>query len=103
MEENMSGSNIGSRKNKSCIDHIFVINAIVHENLRYVKSKPLVFQICDFTQMFDGMDLKESISDLFDSGIDYDHLPLIYEANGNIKVKIKTPNAITVEQTCFTM
>ena len=42
-----------------------------------VSSKPLVFQICDFTQLFDGMDLKESISDLFDSDIVDDHLPII--------------------------
>ena len=98
LERNMSESNIGSRKNKSCIDHIFVLNSIVHEQLKSVKNKPIRLQICDFQQMFDGMDLQESVSDLYDSGLDDDHLILVYEANRNIKMKVKTPNGFTVEQ-----
>ena len=63
------------------------------------KNNPIQIQICDFKQMFDGMNLKEAMSDLFDSGIDDDQLPLIYEANKNIKIQVKTPNGLTVEQT----
>ena len=99
IEDNMSESNIGSRKNRSSIDHIFVINSIIHEQLLSTKNSPIQIQICDFQQMFDGMDLKEAISNLFDSGVKDDHLPLIYEANKNIKIQVKTPNGLTVEQT----
>ena len=49
--------------------------------------------------MFYGMDLQESISDLFDSGVIDDHLTLINEANRDIVIKVKTPNGLTVEQT----
>ena len=43
LEKNMSSSNIGSRKNKSSIDHIFVINSIIHEQLKSVKNIPLIY------------------------------------------------------------
>ena len=84
-------------KNKSSIDHIIVINSIIHEQFKSVKNIPLRRQICDFTQMFDATDLKESISDLCDTGLDDDHLPNIYQANRNIKIQVKTPNGLTVE------
>ena len=48
IEENMSKSNIGSRKNRSSIDYIFVINSIIHEQLLSTKNKPIQIQICDF-------------------------------------------------------
>ena len=33
IESNMSDSNIGGRQNKSCINHIWVINSIIHDQL----------------------------------------------------------------------
>ena len=99
IEESMSESNIGSRKNRSSIDHIFVINSIIHEQLLSTKNKPIQIQICDFQQMFDGIDLQEALSDLFYSGVDDDHLTLIHEANKNIKIQVKTPHGLTVEHT----
>ena len=48
--------------------------------------------------MFDGMNLQESISDLYDSGVKDDHLTLIYEANRDLLFKVKTSNGLTVEQ-----
>ena len=59
IDKNMSECNIGSRKNRSSIDHIFVINSIIHEQLKSVKNQTLQLQICDFKQMFDGMNLQE--------------------------------------------
>ena len=47
--------------------------------------------------MFDEMNLKESISDLFDSGIKDDTLALLYDANRSIKVKVKTTSGMTAE------
>ena len=98
IEQNMSESNIGSRKNKISIDHILVINSIVHEQPKSIHNTPLQIQICDFQQMFDGMNLQESISDLYDSGVDDVHLIFIYEANKDILFRVKTPNGLTVEQ-----
>ena len=49
--------------------------------------------------MFDSMVLKETISDLFDSGINDEILTLLYEANRNVKVRVKTPTGLSVENT----
>ena len=99
IEENMSESNIGSRKNCSCIDHIFVLNSIIHDQLKSVRNPPLQLQICDFQQMFDGMNLQEARLDLYDSGVKDNHLTLIHESNKDIQIKVKTPNGLTVEHT----
>ena len=76
-----------------------MLNSIIDDQLKSENNAPLQIQICDFQQMFDGMNLQESISDLYDSGVDDDHLSLIYEANRDIVIKVKTPNGLTVEQT----
>ena len=49
--------------------------------------------------MFDSMKLKESISDLYDSGMTNDTLSLLYESNTNINVKVKTPGGLTAGKT----
>ena len=94
---NMSDSNIGGRKDKSCINHIWVLNGIIHEQLSSVKNPPIVIQQYDFTQMFDGMKLDEALSDLYNSGIEDDTIHLLYEANKSIEVKVKTPFGLTEE------
>ena len=73
----MSGSNIGGRKDKSCINHIWVVNAIIHEQLSSKKNHPIVIQQYDYTQMFDGMVLKEALADLYNSGVQNETLHLI--------------------------
>ena len=99
IDQNMSDINVGSRKNKSCLNHIFIINGIIHETLSSKNNKPVTLQIYDYTQMFDSMSLEEAVSDLFDSGITDNTLSLLYEANKNIKVKVKTPYGLSAETT----
>ena len=94
---NMSYSNVGGRKKISSINHIFVINGIIHETLSSKNVKPVTIQIFDFKQMFDSMDLKEAVPNLYDSGMKYDTLALLYEANKNVKVKVKSPYGLSAE------
>ena len=47
--------------------------------------------------MFDSMNLQEAVSDLFDSGVKDNTLALLYEANKNINVKVKTPSGLSAE------
>ena len=51
IEDNMSESNIGSRKNLSSIDHIFMINSISHEQLLSTKNNPIQIQISNLKQI----------------------------------------------------
>ena len=63
----MSDSNVGGRKQLSCINHIFVINCVIHEVLSSKHNTPVTIQIYDLKHMFDSMELDEAISDLYDS------------------------------------
>ena len=47
--------------------------------------------------MFGRMNLGEALSDLFDSGIEDDTLHLLYSANKNVEVKVKTSFGLTEE------
>ena len=47
--------------------------------------------------MFNSMNLKEACTDLFDISLTSNRLQLVYNANKNVKVKVKTPSGITKE------
>ena len=49
--------------------------------------------------MFDAIDLEEAISDIYDVGVDDDSLNLIYEANKEIQMAVRTPSGLTERQT----
>ena len=59
---------------------------------------PICLQIYDYSQMFDAIDLKQAISDLFDAGVVDDTLKLLYEANKEINMAVKTPSGLTDRQ-----
>ena len=44
INSNMSDSNVGGRKEKSCINHIFVIYGVIHETLSSKKNKSVTLQ-----------------------------------------------------------
>ena len=95
LELNMSDSNIGARKGKSVRNHLFMLNGIIHDVLNNKNAKPIDIQISDFRQCFDSLWLEECLNDLYEAGIDDDNLALIYEANKNVNVAVKTPNGLT--------
>ena len=95
IESHMSYSNVGGRKNKSDINHIWLINRIIHDQLTSVKKKPVVIQQYDFKQMFDGMDSSEACGDLFNYGVKDEHLKLIHEANREVVINVKTPQGLS--------
>ena len=86
----MSDSNIGARKNKSCRNHIWIINGINHEVNSSKKHVQLVMQSYDFSQMFDSMSLSITISDLYDCGLTDDLLVLLNEVNKDITMSVTT-------------
>ena len=89
---NMSYSNIGSGKGKSCINHIWIINGINHKHQTYKTKKELVsFNFFDYQQMFDSMVLSEILSDKHSVGVKDDYLVLIESVNTNIAISVNTP------------
>ena len=57
---------MGARQGKGCKNNIWIINGIIHEVLKSKNMKPIILQIYDYAQMFDSMDLREAISDIYD-------------------------------------
>ena len=98
IDQNMSDCQMGGRKKKSCINNIFLVNGLIHETLKKENSKPICLQIYDYSQMFDAMNLKQALSDLYDKGVVDDTLKLLYEANKDINMAVKTPSGLTDRQ-----
>lgn len=101
VEENMTEFNVGAQRNKAARDNIFVINSIINENLQDMKAnkqtKNLVLQIYDYKQMFDALNSRKAIGDLFDKGVKNDDLLVIYEANKDIVAQVKIDEGVSEE------
>ena len=95
IDNTMSDCQMGSRKRKGCRNNILIINGIIHDILSTKKKYPVILQIYDYRQMFDAINLQEALSDAFDAGINDDNLPLIYEANKEVRMAVNTPSGLT--------
>ena len=60
-----------------------------------MKKHPVTFQIYDYAQMFDAMNMEEAICDLFDIGVKDDTLGLLYNANKEVHMAVNTPYGIS--------
>ena len=98
IDRNISDCQMGGRKGKGCKTNIWIINGIIHETLRRKKNKPVVLQIYDYAQMFDSINLEEAINDIYNAGLDDENLPLIFKANEEIHMAVKTPGGLTTHQ-----
>ena len=98
IDSNMSDGQMGGRKHKGCRNNILIINGVIHDVLSSKKKKPVLLQIYDYQQMFDAIELKEALSDIYDVGINDDNLPLIYNANNDVRMAVNTPNGLTERQ-----
>ena len=95
IENSMSDSNIGARKNKNIRNHIFIVNSIIHDVLSKKGNKPIDIMVMDYKQMFDSECLFECMNDVFEAGIKDDTFALLYEANRINDVAVKTPNGLS--------
>ena len=98
IDKNMSNSQMGGRKNKGCRNNIFMINGIIHDVLSSRNKKPILLQIYDYSQMFDSMDLKQAISDVYEAGLTDSNLSLLYKANSEVFMAVNTPSGISERQ-----
>ena len=98
IDKNMSDLQLGGRKQKGCLNDILIVNGIIHDTISSKKRSPILLQIYDYRQMFDSLGLKEALSDIFDVGLDDDNLNLLYEANKDVHMAVKTANGMTERQ-----
>jgi hypothetical protein len=95
IDQNMSDCQMGARKRKGCKNNIFIINGIIHEAMKSKRMIPVQLQIYDYQQMFDSIDLEQALSDIYDVGVNDDTFSLLYQANKQINMAVKTPNGLT--------
>ena len=95
IENSMSDSNIGARKKKNIRNHIFVVNSIIYDVLSSKSKKPIDIMVLDYKQMFDSECLFECMNDVYEAGVDDDYFVMMYEANRENFVAVKTPSGIT--------
>ena len=86
---------MGARKGKGCRTNIWILNGIIYETLRRKNMPPITLQFYDYKQMFDSVNLREAINDLYDYGVKDDDLQLIYKANEEIHMAIKKSGGLT--------
>ena len=90
IDANISDCQMGARKRKGCRNNIWILNGIIHENVKKHNKKPICLQFYDYKQMFDSVNLKYAISDLYDYGVQDNDLQLIYKSNKEIFMSVKT-------------
>ena len=91
IDSNMSDSQVGGRKGKNIRNHIWVINGIICDVLSSKSRNPIDVQIFDYRQCFDSLWLEECMNDLYSAGLKDDKFALLYNANSDVKVTVKTP------------
>ena len=98
IDENMSDCQMGARKRKGCRNNIWILNGIIYENMKNRNKKPACLQFYDYKQMFDSVNLEGAINDLYDYGVEDDQLQLIYKANKEVYMSVKTSGGLTDRQ-----
>ena len=100
ISNNMSDSNIGARREKSCRNHIWILNEINHEHHSSKKQLDLRFNLYDYRQMFDSMVLSETFAYMHSVGVVDDSLSLLEALITNVTMSVKTPYMVRPKPWC---
>ena len=95
VDDNMSDSNVGARKNRNIRDNLFVLYAV--RNGAIQRNICLDLHFMDLSKCFDSMWAEETMNDLFDLGVQDDRFALISNLNNKCRVSVKTPVGQTEE------
>ena len=99
LEEHMSTSQVGGRRNMNVRNHIWVLNGIIQDVLNRKGAEPIDVQILDIEQCFDALWPEECLSDLYQYGIQDQTINILYDGSLNTELAIRTPGGITEKKT----
>ena len=99
LDNSMSDSQVGARKNKNIRNHIWVINGIISDTLSSKSKKSIDIQIFDYKQCFDSLWIQECMNDFFNAGLKDDKFTLLYNINKSVKIAVRTPVGRTKRET----
>ena len=95
IEDNLSLSNIGARKNKSPRDHLFVVYSVIQETLSEKDVSDLDLVFYDLCQAYDSLWVSHTLVDLYENKVDTNLLNVIYELSKKATIAIKTPVGVS--------
>ena len=98
VEDNLTDSNIGTRKKKAPRDHLFVVSSKLNDVIHGKWKKAIDVVFYDVRQCFDSLWTDKTLLDLYRNRIKYNTLNLIHEANKETIISIKTPVDISQKQ-----
>ena len=98
VDRQMSDSNVGARREKNIRNHIFVLNGVINDVVQNGKEA-VDIEILNYRQCFDSLWIEECMNDLWEAGINDDHLALIYKVIETVNVSVKTPFGFTERET----
>ena len=93
MDNNMSDSNVGGRKNRNIRDNLFIVNGVI--NFARQEKLEIDINLYDIAKCFDSMWYEETMNDLWDTGIQDDKFAVIAKLNEKCKIAVKTPVGVT--------
>ena len=97
IDQNMSESNIGSRKQRNIKDHLLIIHGVINSVIKG-KEEPIDIQIYDLEKAFDALWLEDCLNDIYDNisvENQNDKISLLYELNKVNMVAVKTGVGLT--------
>ena len=94
IDENLTETYVGARRNRNIRDIIFVINEVTN-SIRKNNIKDTDIHIYDAEKCFDKLWAKECYNDVYENGFVSDKLALLYNINKDAEVAIKTYNGIS--------
>ena len=89
IDNSMSDSNVGARRQRNIRDNLFVLYSTINEAIR--RRKDIDIQFYDLSKCFDTMWTEETMNDLYDAGVKNEKFTLLSLMNEKCKVKVKTP------------
>jgi hypothetical protein len=89
IDQQMSSSNIGGRRNRNIRDHLFVINGIINDAIQ--NNESIDIQIMDVAKCFDKMNYTETANDLYEAGVRDDQFVTVANSNKKCQVSVKVP------------
>ena len=93
IDRNMSDSNVGARRDRNIRDNLFIVYGII--NFAVKEKLEVELNLYDLEKCFDSMWYKETINDLWDSGVQDEKFAVIAKMNERCKIAVKTPVGIT--------